>query len=460
VHLAELFRSTPFRFAVALTAGFLVAFLVAGSVALRTIDADLSSRIVEATELAAERLEDRYQEAGKEALIAAVEARAVAGSEDEIVWLGAKDGTRLAGRALAAPLELTSGDFAGSDLVAGEDDLYRLEVRDLGDLRLIVGRSYEEADEIRETVLGAFGWAAAIVLALATTAAALLAASGQRRLDAITATLRTVSRGGMKARVPVSGLRDDLDRLAAGINDALGQLEATVEGIRQVSSDVAHDLRTPIHRLAILLERARAAAEGHAELELALDEAAGEVDGITATFDALLRIAQIEAGARRARFTPVPLAEIADALHAAYLPVAEEYGKSLTYVPPPGRSAWVLGDRALLTQLYANLIENALRHCPQGATVRIETGMDGDSGWMLVADDGPGIPEGEQANVVKRFYRLDKSRHSPGSGLGLALVKAISDLHGAALIFGDAEPGLTVRLAFPALENGAVQPCA
>jgi signal transduction histidine kinase len=459
MHLAELLRSTPFRFAVALTAVFLAAFLVAGSVALRAIDADLSSRIVEATELAVERLEDRYQEAGREALIAAVEARAAAGSEDEIVWLGTRDGTRLAGRALAAPLELVSGDVAGSAVVAGEDDLYRLEVRDLGELRLIVGRSHEEADEIRETVLGAFGWAAAIILVLAAASAALLAARGQRRLDAITATLHTVSRGGMKARVPVSGSQDDLDRLAAGINDALGQLESTVEGIRQVSNDVAHDLRTPIHRLGILLERARSEAEGHAELESKLEDAAGEVDGITATFDALLRIAQIEAGARRARFTTVALAEIAEALHAAYLPVAEEYGKSLTYAPPRSAGARVHGDRALLTQLYANLIENAFRHCPSGATVRIETGMDGQGGWMLVADDGPGIPERERANVVKRFYRLDKSRHTPGSGLGLALVKAISDLHGAVLTLADGAPGLTVRLAFPALENG-VGPCA
>lgn len=440
----------------ALTAAFLAAYAVAGFVAFRTINADLEKRVVQAVELTAESFEDRYELAGREALIAAVEARAATlDSEDEVLWLGTPDGRRLAGIALPAPASLVSGDVMGAVIAGDRDDRYRVAVRDLGKLRLIAALSYEEADEIGTGVLAAFGWVTGFIVVLSLVSAAILARRGQRRLDAIAATLRAVSLGTMSARVPVTGGGDDLDRLSSGINEAIEQLEGTVDGIRQVSTDIAHDLRTPINRLAILLERARDAAEGNPDMESRIDAASRQASGITATFDALLRIAQIEAGARKARFAPLSLPEIAAVLYDAYAPVAEEKGQRLVLGPAPKVAAPVHGDRDLLTQLFANLIENAIRHAPRGVTIRIDTGAGLQGVWMSVADNGPGIPEAERQKVLKRFYRLDKSRHTPGSGLGLALVRAIADLHGAVLGLDDNEPGLMARLTFPPSIGGA-----
>jgi signal transduction histidine kinase len=246
----------------------------------------------------------------------------------------------------------------------------------------------------------------------------------------------------------LSGSGDDLDRLSTRINDALAQLETTVEGIRQVSVDIAHDLRTPISRLGIRLEELLAEARGQPALSQRLETASAEIRQITATFDSLLRIAQIEAGARKSRFQPVALPDIGASLYEAYLPVAEERQQRLEFKIATAAPALVHGDRDLLTQLFANLIENALKHCAAGASIRLEVGSRDGLICMSVADNGPGIPAGERRNVTRRFYRLDKSRQSPGSGLGLALVKAISDLHGAALTLDDNGPGLVVKLTF------------
>lgn len=463
MHLSDLSKSTYFRFGFLLTAAFLTAYLIAGSVAFSTINADLDKNIQQTTELIAERLEDEYQEQGANALIKSVQSRTdEVETEDEFYWLGTKSGTMVAGSPLVSPLKFESGAIKGDRVrnLAGQflknEDSFRfhIAVRELGNYKLIVAVSYEEAVEIRNSVIVSFALATGLMILLAVVSAFHLARQGQKRLNSIASTMDLVSSGNMSARIPLEERHDDLTQLSTQINDALDKLEKTVHGIRQVSIDIAHDLRTPINRLSIHLEKLYDDAAGNLQLENKIDAANADVKQIANTFDALLRIAQIEAGARKARFEKVSLFEIANSLLEAFVPVAEENNQRIILSSGVIDDAHVLGDRDLLLQLYANLIENAVRHCPEHTIIEIAVGKTTNEVWMSVKDNGPGIPENERQFVLERFYRLDKSRHTKGSGLGLALVKSICELHGASLSLEGANSGLIVLVTFPILDNG------
>ncbi|MBI4048106.1 MAG: HAMP domain-containing histidine kinase, partial [Devosia nanyangense] len=224
-------------------------------------------------------------------------------------------------------------------------------------------------------------------------------------------------------------------------------LAALVEGMRQVSVDIAHELKTPLNRLSISLDNARDASDGQPEVLALLDEARHEVHQVNSIFEAMLRIAQIESGARRARFAPVDLGAIAERVTEAYEPVANERSQSLELSLPP-TPAIVPGDKDLLTQAVANLVENAIRHCPEGSAIRLAVADADGSPRIVVSDDGPGIPDGDKLRVFDRLYRVEKSRTTPGNGLGLSLVKAVSDLHGATITLADNQPGLRIQMAF------------
>jgi signal transduction histidine kinase len=259
-----------------------------------------------------------------------------------------------------------------------------------------------------------------------------------------------VSNGRLDARIPLLGNGDDIDGVSAQVNAALERLAALVDGMRQVSADIAHELKTPLNRLQMILE---AAADKTARGEAVageLAEAREESLQINETFDALLRIAQIEAGARKARFVELDLNGVVESIGEIYADVADDDGKSLSSAPLQGAPCLVHGDRDLLTQLFANLVENALRHCPEGTTIRLSVKRQADRILAEVADNGPGIPAQEREMVFQRLYRLDASRTTPGSGLGLSLVRAIADLHGATIALEDREPGLGVIVSFPA----------
>ncbi len=313
------------------------------------------------------------------------------------------------------------------------DGRYLLLTQEVAGGRLTVGQDAEAFDELAETFGQVLLWT------LAPTALLWMARGAARRLAAIEGTLARLTAGDLGARLPpLAGPHDDLARLGAGIDRLAAAQEASVAALRQVSADIAHDLKTPIQRLAMLLDEARANAP---ELE-PLDRAGAEIDGIIATFQALLRIAQIEGGAARTHFAPVALGPLAQAMAELYEPAAEESGHRLRLeLDAP---ATIAGDRTLLGQLIANLIENALRHtppCPVTLSVRGTA--------LAVADHGPGIPEGERQAVLRRLYRLDRSRSTPGNGLGLALVDAIVKLHGGRLRLEDNRPGLRVVAEFP-----------
>lgn len=314
--------------------------------------------------------------------------------------------------------------------------------------RLTVGRSDDAFVELREVFVRVATFTLLPTLALVLAAGMVLVLRTVRRLAAIEGTLARLTAGDLAARLPVMpGPADDLSRVGAAIDRLASTQQTSVSALRQVSADIAHDLKTPIQRLAVHLDEvALSLPEGTpAATDEALARARAEVEGIVATFQALLRIAQIEGGSPRARFARADLAELAATLADVYEPVAEEADHHLqlrSHGP-----TWVQGDRTLLGQVIANLIENALRHTPPGSSVSVEVGPAGDGRVRVsVADDGPGIPAAEREAVRRRLYRLDRSRSTPGSGLGLALVDAIVKLHEGTLQLSDNAPGLRVEV--------------
>jgi signal transduction histidine kinase len=228
-------------------------------------------------------------------------------------------------------------------------------------------------------------------------------------------------------------------------------MQGLMEGLRQVSSDIAHDLRTPLTRLRRRLEDALATPRRNPESDVLIHDAVAQVDEILATFSALLRLAQLEGGAGRQAFRTVDLSELAQRLREAYEPVAEDQGKELTAEIAP--NVLIVGDEELLTQLVSNLIENAFAHAPSSSPVVLRVGTREDRALLAVSDCGPGVPAHERQEVLRRFYRLDRSRSTPGAGLGLAMVQAIAQLHAGEVELGDNAPGLIASVWFPRLRK-------
>jgi signal transduction histidine kinase len=287
--------------------------------------------------------------------------------------------------------------------------------------------------------------AGGISLALAVIGALLTSGAFLRRLEGFNRTANRIIDGALEERVPLRGTGDEFDRLASNLNAMLDRVQALVESMRQVSNDVAHDLRTPLAHLRQGLETVRRSEGDREQYREAIDRALAECDQILTTFGALLRIAQIEAGTRRAGFTEVDLSSIFETIAETYAPVAEDHGKVLVAEIAPGIRT--RGDPDLLTQMLANLVENAIRHTQTGSTVRLSLEED-DKPIGTVVDDGPGIPEEARKRVFDRFYRLESSRATPGNGLGLSLVAAVAQLHELEVELGDAQPGLHVSLRF------------
>ncbi|MFC6689410.1 sensor histidine kinase [Jhaorihella thermophila] len=314
---------------------------------------------------------------------------------------------------------------------------------------MTIAVSAEPVAQLRRIFTRVFLFSLFPTMLVALGGALLLARRSQRRIDRLERALDRLARGEFGARVgPIGGVRDDLSRIAERVDAMADELESKVAALRQVSADIAHDLKTPVQRLSVQLERL-AATPGLPEPAAALAERArAEAQAMIRTFHALLQIAQIEGGQPRARFARVDLASLAATFCEVYDPSAEESGHRLIAVPAAGEVP-VRGDKDLLGQILANLIENALRHTPAGTEIRVATGRDATGPWLEVSDTGPGIPESERDAVFRRLYRLESSRTTPGSGLGLSLVRAIADLHEARIELSDNRPGLRVMIHFP-----------
>jgi signal transduction histidine kinase len=284
----------------------------------------------------------------------------------------------------------------------------------------------------------------AIVASLGLGGAALIAWRFDRRLGRVQDALAAYGSGDMSRRLPVGKSGDELDRVARGVNTVLDRLATVMETTRQVSADVAHDLKTPMTRLRHHLADAEGASPG--EVKDVIRAAAAEAEHIIDTFEALLRLSEIEVGARRARFDKVDLSDVLEMVADAYGPDAEQTAHRIETAIKP--QLHVHGDRELLTQAFANLVENAIRHSGKGATICVTAAANGVTVQAAVSDNGPGVPMSERERVLRRFGRLEASRSTPGTGLGLTLVNAIADLHGARLQLSDNRPGLKVTITF------------
>ena len=265
-----------------------------------------------------------------------------------------------------------------------------------------------------------------------------------RRIDAINRSSHAILAGDMKRRMPVSGSGDEFDQLARNLNDMLDRIELLMSGMRNVGNDIAHDLRSPISRLRSRLEVTLLKAQDTATYRATLEESVSEIENILATFNAILDIALAESGALRDDFEDLDLGHLVADVAELYEPLAEESGSPLEVETAPDLA--VRGNRHLLSQALANLLDNAVKYGAGQGVIKVMVAKSGDGLEVSVADHGPGIPAEQRDEVLKRFVRLEGSRSAPGSGLGLALVAAVAHLHGWELRLDDNEPGLRVTL--------------
>ena len=326
---------------------------------------------------------------------------------------------------------------------------------------LLVGRAMRDLANLKELVGRALIWGLMLTLALGLIGGYMLRQTLRSRLGAINQTSRQIMQGDLRRRIATRGTEDEFDELANNLNSMLDQIEHGMEGVRRVSDNIAHDLKTPLARLKNKIEELKFHVAGRPTEEIALDNIIQEADGLLATFNALLRIARIEYSEQHQAFATLDVNSILSDLLELYEPLVEEKGQSLTVVLGPAIE--FEADRDMLFQAFANLIDNAIKYTPEGGEISIRSGLgeggensaevtrdevnNGYKSWYVeIADDGPGIPEEEHEKVVQRFYRIDPSRTTPGSGLGLALVFAVLKLHKLDLSFADNDPGLKVRV--------------
>ena len=323
-----------------------------------------------------------------------------------------------------------------------------------GGFHLLVGRDLEERERMFGIISNAGQWSFALVVVLGLAGGFFVSRRVLSRIDAMTDTAQTIMAGDLAGRLPVAGTGDELDRLAEHLNAMLERIEALMRGLKEVSDNIAHDLKTPLTRLRNRCEQALRGCASDGDYRAALETTIAESDELIRTFDALLMIARAESGQARDNMTEFDAAEIARDVGELYEPLADEKGLSLRIEAPA--AAPVRGNRELVSQALANLVDNAIKYAaPNGKLngaaneIVLTADNEGERIMLSVADRGPGIPEADRGRVVERFVRLEQSRSEPGSGLGLSLAAAVARLHGGELRLEDNHPGLRGTLALP-----------
>ena len=452
---AGLFRSAGFRF------GLVYAILLTISAAalamfLWWFTAGLLDRqTASAIRADAQGLIERFDEGGIQGLVGTIEDRLAANVDDDAIYLLVDANMkRVAGNLDTWPSVVDKpGEWRQFQVRrSGMRSLalvYRYELPD--GYHLLVGRDVQVRVQLGNLLTDALIWAVAIVLAMATAGAIIVRSLFRRTVANVSATAAAIASGDFAQRVKVSGRGDEFDQLAEVINDMLDRIGRLMDGVRQVSNAIAHDLRTPITRARARLEEAARNAQSNADLHAAIDRATVDLDDIVTVFQALLRIAEIEAGSRRASFRRVDIVTALEGVADLYGAVAEEKGVDLTVAHP--KRLEINGDAALIQQAVANLVDNAVKFSPEHGSVRLAAAQDGRRIRITVTDQGPGIPEADRARATERFYRGDTARGTPGSGLGLALVQAVAYLHGGVLRLEDARPGLRAALELAHAED-------
>lgn len=465
--LGKLFRTTTFK----LTLVYLVVFalfaaFLLGYFALNTRRL-ITEQITDTVTAELTGLSEQYRLGGVRRLVDVVDARARRPGSS-LYLVTTFNGDALAGN--VSPLDPKVLDSPGWSEIpyrrleeADRSEHYALvRVFQLsGGFRLLVGRDLEERQRLYDIIIDAGRWSIAIVVVLGLIGGFFVTRRVLRRIDAMTETTRTIMTGDLSGRLPVAGTNDEIDRLAINLNEMLERIEALMAGLKEVSDNIAHDLKTPLTRLHNRAEQALRAAKGESEYRAALEQTIEESEGLIRTFEALLMIARAESGHAREGMAEFDAAEIARDIGELYEPVAEEKGIGLKIEAQA--AAPVNGNRELVSQALANLIDNAIKYAgPERARANGESAQvvvralnDGDRILLTVADNGPGISEQDRARVTERFVRLEQSRSQPGSGLGLSLAAAVARLHGGELKFEDNAPGLKSIIALP--RGGPIQ---
>lgn len=419
--------------------------------------ADFIDRQTEAT-LDAEitGLAEQYSQRGLSGLVQIVAARSAGDRGDGMLYLVTDpDGRPLAGNIAAWPAGVSAraGRLSFTTEARVKDRIETHPAQGVsftipGRYRLLVGRDVSDATAFRNRVKTTLLWAGLVALGVGLLGGTAMSRNLLRRVEQVNRTSERVMAGNLSDRVPLNGTSDEFDQLAANLNRMLDQIERLMNAMREVTDDVAHDLKTPLARLRARLELALIGPADASLQTEAIRAAIDEADRLLATFNALLSIAELESGARRDHTEPLDLSEIARSAAELYEPVAEEKGFVLSLATEPG--VRIRGSRHLLSQAIANLLDNALKYAGAGEIqIRVLRGQGRAA--VEVTDRGQGIPEADREAVFDRFVRLEPSRSTPGNGLGLSLVRAVVRRHRGTVELADNRPGLRVRLEFPAL---------
>jgi signal transduction histidine kinase len=463
--LRKLWRSTAFKLTMAYMVIFaLFAVFVLGYVAWnarRLIDDQIRQTI----EAEISGLAEQQRMGGLRRLIAVVDQRSRAPGAS-LYLVVTPFGERLAGNIDTLPPGIldSPGELEVPYARASESD--RLDHRALvrvylmpGGFRLLVGRDLEERRRLREVIRRAGGWSLLLVLLLGCAGGLVVTKRVLARVDGMNDTARRIMSGDLQGRLNVAGTGDELDRLALNLNAMLERIGELMTGLRQVSDNIAHDLKTPLTRLRNRAEEALRVSASGDELRGALEGVIDEADNLIRVFNALLMLARLEAGQVRESMGPVDANEVVESVGELYEPLAEEAGVRFDVESSPGLS--FTGNRELMGQALSNLVDNALKYGgsaaaatngmpPSPPVIGVSARGEGNTILFTVSDQGPGIAQADRARAVERFVRLDGSRSRPGFGLGLALVQGIAKLHGGTLTLSDNEPGLRAVLSIPA----------
>ncbi len=458
----RLLRSTTFRLTLfyfglsAVSAAVLIGFLYWATAGFMARQTD------EAIEAEIRGLAEQYEQFGTIGLVRALDRRTAQARASRGLYLLTDSGFRpLAGNLSAWPREKPEPDgwltfrleYADQ---RGAVDLGRARVFELtGGLRLLVGRDIRERLQIDARFRESIGWGFALALALGIAGGALIGRSVLRRIDAVNRTSREIMSGTFDRRIPTRGSGDEFDQLAANLNEMLDRIAHLIASVRGVSDNIAHDLRTPLARLRGRLELALAEPAGEDACRRAVVRAIEEADALLKTFNSLLRIARLEAGIETRQIESFDLDRLVGDVIELYAPLAEERGIALA--AGTGEAGRISGDRDLLFQAVANLLDNAIKFSPRNGAVSISVRRTGERTAIAVADNGPGIPAALRDRAVERFFRLETARSTPGAGLGLSLAAAVVERHGGTLALEDNDPGLRVVIILPH-ELGAAPP--
>jgi signal transduction histidine kinase len=472
--LTKLFRTVAFRLSLTYLALFGAAAAVAMVYIYWNTTVLLSRQLHQTIDAELKGLAEQYKAGGLDQLVKTVADRSETPG-NSLYLVADAEGHRLAGNLSAVSPELwkTTGavEFVYSRPAQGGTETrlaYANVFRLTGDYRLIVGRDIEERRELARVIGSAMLWGLAFMALLGIGGGYWVSRNILTRVDEIAATSRTIMGGDLSRRLPVKGSGDELDRLSDGLNSMLARIEQLMTSLREVSDNIAHDLKTPLSRLRNRVETALSQPYGEPVYREALERTIEEADELIKTFNALLSIARLEAGAGGENREQLDVSALVDELAELYEPAAEERGLKLDVSAK--ERIFVCADRQLLGQAITNLLDNAIKYGTPGngsvprAKARAEIGIvarrDGDMAEIIVTDHGPGVPEQDRERVLGRFVRLEASRSEPGSGLGLSLVAAVASLHGGTLKLEDNKPGLRAVLSLPRDVNAPINGAA